>query len=140
MSARMYPVHLNDCVEDASQLFSGKASDYHKHYQIKCSCGADLFELLVSNRKSVLAKCASCGARILVYDLAFYPAAVKLTGEETFRELEGGPGFPSRIYVQYEYGLLDADEPFDRNDVTWCSIFAESIGGELRRVFDDETA
>jgi len=140
MTMHEYPEHLDNCVEDASHLFPGKVSDLHKHYQIVCHCGGSLFELFVSDKESVLAQCATCGTRIVVYDLASYPAAVKLRGEELFRPLAATENRPSRVYVRYEYGPLDADQVFDRNDITWCQVFVESVSGRLEKVFDDETA
>ena len=87
-----------------------------------------------------MAICASCQERITIYDLAFYPAAVKLEGEETFVAMDSMPVRPSQVYVCYEYGELDPDQQFDRDDICWCQIFTESQSGQLVRVFDDETA
>jgi hypothetical protein len=43
------------------------------------------------------------------------------------------------VYVSCEYGQLDEDQEFDQDDITWCQVFVEK-GGQLSRIFEDETA
>lgn len=135
-----YPAHLNGCVEDASHLCAGNPSEQDTIYQVVCSCGGRLFDLLLSDKDSVVAICDACKSRIVIYDLALYPTAIKLPGIEDFSSLSVMPVRPSRIFVFYEYGALDDDQEFDRNAITWCQVFSESISGQLVKVFDDETA
>jgi hypothetical protein len=137
---KMYPSHLNDCVEDASDRFLADATDVHKHYELVCSCGHRSFELFLSNRKSVMAVCSACGAHILVYDLAHYPAAVKIAGPESFSTLDSVPTHPAHVFIRYEYGEPEPDVDFDPNAITWCQIFVDAEDGNLVQVFDDETA
>jgi len=135
-----YPAHLGEAVEDASGRFPENASDFHTLIALVCRCGSRTFDLLVSDRKSVVAVCEACGSKTVVYDLAFYPAAIKMPGPESFTELSGMPTRPAKIFVQYEYGPREPDMEFDRNAITWCQIFSESEIGTLVKVFDDETA
>jgi hypothetical protein len=137
---KKYPTHLNDCVEDASIRFINDASDYHKYYQIICRCGCKLFDLLVSDKDSVIGICSECNYRIVIYDLDYYPAATKLDGEESFARMNGMPNRPSQVYALYEYGQLDADMEFDPNDISWFQLFSETKDGQLVKIFDDETA
>jgi predicted RNA-binding Zn-ribbon protein involved in translation (DUF1610 family) len=136
----VHPSHLDDCAEDASARFPDDASDVHKHVQVVCLCGCCKFRLLQSNRESVVAVCPECGQNIVVYDLALYPAAVKLPGTELFCEMESMPIRPASVFVRYEYSEPEPDVEFDRNDITWCQIFSENEAGDLVKIFDDETA
>lgn len=135
-----YPSHLEDCVESASHIFSADETDLHKHYEIVCNCGSRVFNLWLSNKKSVKAECTQCSKIIVIYDLQFYPTAVKLPGDEQFSPMANQVKRPSNVFVQYEYGPPETDVPFDRNDITWCQIFACQEKGEIERVFDDETS
>lgn len=134
-----YPEHLGDCVKNATGRFAGDVTNEHRYYQLVCSCGDIRFTLWESNRKSVLAECASCKRRTIVYDLAFYPAAVKLPGAENYARLASQKCIPSEVFVLYEYGTPEDDMDFNRNDITWCQIFVVTESGKLETVFDDET-
>src|SRR5689334_8447313 len=118
----IYPEHLEGNAEDGSSRFPRDASEFHRYCQVVCQCGGRTFDLLVSDRRSVVAVCATCGSKILVYDLALYPAAVKIAGEETFGALKDGSFFPTAIFVMYEYGEPEPDVDFDRNDISWCRV------------------
>jgi hypothetical protein len=93
-----------------------------------------------SNRKSVTAICDSCRSSVRVYDLACYPAAVKLAGDDVFGPMRNLPVQPTQLFVCYEYPEPEPDVEFDRNDISWCQIFADDGSGNLVEVFNDETA
>lgn len=115
---QFYPDHIKNRVEDASARFLADVSDFHKHFQVVCSCGGRLFELLHSNRKSVVAVCSACDARIVIYDLAHYAAAVKIAGPEAFDTLKSMPMSPTHVFVMFEYGEAEHDMDFNCNDIT----------------------
>ena len=137
---KRYPEHVEGFVESASDRFLEQRSDYHYYYKLVCSCGRQEFESSIGTKLTVIAQCKACQKKLTVYDLSCYPAASKAAGVEKFRRL----GFPSHnmgmVYVMYEYGEQDEDEPFDRNDITWCRVWIENSQGILRLVLDDETA
>jgi hypothetical protein len=134
-----HPAHVCGFVRDAASGFPNDASECHHYYQIVCQCGGRDFDILVSDRQSVVAVCAACGSHVLVYDLTCYPCAVKREGAESFRPSPSIPVRPTRIFVLYEYGEPEPDMEFDPNDITWCQVFAEVADGSLVKVFDDET-
>ena len=136
---KKHPCHLNCIAFDASAHFPKDASNEHQYWEIVCRCGGQKFDLRLSNRKSVLAVCAGCQSPVVIYDLAYYPAAVKTAGPESFSELPDMPIRPSRIIVHYEYGVPEPDMDFNQDDISWCQVFTESTDGMLIKVFDDET-
>jgi hypothetical protein len=53
----------------------------------------------------------------------------------------GGSSRGVYAYVMYEYGLLDAGDGFNPDDITWCQVYArDSESGRLSKVIDHETA
>ena len=86
-----YPQNLDGLVHSAASRFASEETEFRRHYQIRCSCGSELFTLLLSNKRSVLGVCSRCGTRVLIYDLALYPAATKrVMDEELFAEITRG--------------------------------------------------
>ena len=134
----MFPTHLNGCLRDASSRFPQDASELHRYGQLVCTCGCEQFDLVAGDKRTVFASCTKCDRRITVYDLALYPAAVKISGEETFAPLRSGRD-QRAIFVMYEYGMPEPDMEADPNDITWCQILVETSTGEVDKVFDDET-
>ncbi len=135
----MYPSHLKGNVRDASVAFRAQSSETHHYYQIVCTCGGLRFRLTKSQQKTVVADCLECGRVTVVYDLQFYPAAVKLSGKEVFETIEDGVD-QAGTYIMFEYSEREPDMDFDQNDITWCQIFVLRRNGVLEQVLDDETA
>lgn len=134
------PKHVEDSVVSAEERFSEDADEFHHYFQIVCNaCASNGFHLFLSNLDTVKAFCEMCQKEVLIYDLALYPAATKLAGDENFVELDLTKAEALPIYVSYEYGEFGDDQEFDQNDITWCQVFVEKEG-ELLKVFDDETA
>ncbi|MDZ7619332.1 MAG: hypothetical protein U1E05_20220, partial [Patescibacteria group bacterium] len=129
-------------VQDATKNFPGESDEFHHYYKLVCDCGSQRFLLHQSNRKSVVASCRQCGREIIVYDLSNYAAACKVAGEEHLSPMASADGATAdvTVFVMYEYGEIDDDQEFDRNDVTWCQVFVEDASGTHVCVFDDETA
>lgn len=141
MIEKHYPSHVEGWVRDASALFPDQADDYHYFYQLVCPCGGKQFRARLSNQESLKVECGGCKREIVVYDLALYPAATKERGVEEFQlvrqaEFTG----EEQVFVMYEYGQLDEDQPFDRNDITWCQAWLENSLGKRVMILDDETA
>ena len=132
------PNHLQEYVEDASSVFPSESSSNHRYYRLRCGCGNTQFRLDQSQLKTVKATCKICGVSITIYDLDYYPAAVKLSGVEVFEVLDSGEN-QAALFVMFEYGVPEPDVEFDANDITWCQIFIERSNGEIDRIFDDET-
>lgn len=132
------PSHLQDYVLDASSSFASDASSTHFFFKLRCTCGSTRLQLTHSRQKTVHAKCLKCPIQFTVYDLANYPAAVKLSGREEFRELDD-PADYDAVFVMFEYSEPECDVEFDENDITWCQIFVRRADGEISKIFDDET-
>jgi hypothetical protein len=141
-SRKFYPSHIDGFLADATACFAGKADAAHHYYQLKCICDCVYFTLYESDRDSVRAICSQCGATIVAYDLACYPSATKLAGEESFLAMivPDDAASPTPVFIMYEYGGLDEDQAFDRNDITWCQVFIVQESGAIACAFDDETA
>ena len=134
------PKHVEHSVVSAEDKFSADIDEFHHYFQIVCNaCGSRAFHLFLSDKDTVKALGAQCEKMVLIYDLALYPAATKLKDDESFSEIDLTKAGALPIYVSYEYGGFDDDQEFDQNDITWCQVFVEK-GGELLKVFDDETA
>ena len=134
----MFPTHLDGCMRDASVRFPQDASELHQFVQLVCTCGGEQFDLASSDKRTVLAVCKTCEKPITVYDLALYPAAVKLSGPETFEPLCSERD-QRAVFVMYEYGVPEPDMECNPNDITWCQVLVESSTGEIDTIFDDET-
>jgi hypothetical protein len=136
---KYFPDHVEGFVQRAAR-FDEEADDYHHYYQVVCCCGGSHFRLFLGNKKSVKAQCVACPRMPTIYDLAYYPAATKLRGSEEFLLAANEGEKTGLVYVMYEYGERDEDEPFDSNDITWCQVWLENSQGMLLKVLDDETA
>lgn len=136
-----FPENLDDWLVSAEDRFPGRGDDYHFHYQLKCRCGCDKFELSWSDAPTVTARCVKCSRIAPVYDLRCYTSASPSEEPETFKTVGADDGQGGvRVFIMFEYGKLDEGVVFDRNDITWCQVFLERIDGVLQMVVDDETA
>jgi hypothetical protein len=141
MSNKHRPDHVDGFTRDAEERFPETTDSFHPHYQIACPCGGTLFRTFLSNCKTVIALCAGCGRAVTIYDLACYPAATKSKGREEFRQVFHPSGeATSEVFVMYEYGELDEDQAFDKNDITWCRIWLKDSTGSRAVMLDDESA
>ena len=108
-------------------------------YKLRCTCGCNKFIVYQDKHPSVFADCTNCGKMITVYDLAYYPSAVKLKKEFALTKVDVSP---VSVYVNYEYDdeyLYEDDVEFEANDITWGKVFI-GINNELIKILDDETA
>src|SRR5258708_1962506 len=136
-----HPELIDGYLKDASPRFPGKSDEHHFFGQLQCSCANQWFRVWKSQRPTVRAVCEACKTHISVYDLTKYPAATPGRSEGDFVPVvhpDGGNRV--RVYVMYEYGDLDPDQTFDRNDVTWCQVYIEDTAQKLIKILDDETA
>ncbi len=109
-------------------------------FLLKCNeCGGVRFKLFESNLRTIKGQCGECGSMFVIYDLAKYPAAMKLKAEESFTEMPCTKVQDASVFVAYEYGDFDDDHEFDCNDITWFEMFIE-VDGMIQKVFSDETA
>ena len=93
-------------------------------YKLKCICNCEKFIVYQDKHPSVFAKCNNCGKMITVYDLKYYPSAVKLNKDYILNQLNESA---VSVYVNYEYDdefLYEEDVEFDDNDIIWGRVFA----------------
>jgi hypothetical protein len=65
---------------------------------------------------------------ITLYDLSYYPSAVKLDKKYSLEQVQK---YPILAYVNYEYDdeyLTEDDVDFDVNDITWAKVFINENG------------
>lgn len=108
-------------------------------YKLKCTCNCEKFIVYKDEHPSVFAKCNNCGKMITVYDLKYYPSAVKLNKDYTLNQINKDSVF---VYVNYEYDdefLYEEDVEFDADDITWGKVFILN-NNYLIKILDDETA
>jgi len=108
-------------------------------YKVKCTCGCNKFIVYKDKHPSVFAECDNCRKVITVYELAYYPSAVKLKKDFDLVKVDEAPVM---IYVNYEYDdeyLYEEDVEFNANDITWGKVFIVNKNG-LKKILDDETA
>jgi hypothetical protein len=136
-----WPQHIDGYLRDAKAHFPLQADDDHPFYQVICSCGGTRFHVFKSNRPNLKVTCKKCDTEISVYDLKLYPAASPGRAEEVFVPVLHPNGEDTvQVFVMYEYGELDDDQTFDRNDISWCQVFIENEDGVPIKILDDETA
>lgn len=147
----MMPEHIKEyCVEiDEKSAFYMIKQDYSDDfaytYKIKCLCGCSIFEIFTDRHPTAEAVCTNCGKRITVYDLKYYPNAIKLSEDfemKKYLSVETGQS-KFEICALYEYSdEFDFNsEFFDRNDITGFSLFAfDETTSDIILVLDDETA
>lgn len=139
------PKHVSEyCYVDKSDIFYcylqekyGDASSFV--YKIKCTCDSVNFIVYQDAHPSIFAKCCCCKKNITIYDLAYYPAAVKLRKNFEIKEVDKNPVL---VYANYEYNdefLFEEDVQCDENGVTWGKVFIRK-GDKLIKILDDETA
>ena len=138
------PSHiLNFCVRDIEDktyvsLNEKYGDDFSYVYKIKCLCGNEKFMVYRDDHPSIFAKCCNCKKMITVYDLSFYPAAVKLNKEFELEMVDSGV----TVYVNYEYNdeyMFEDDVEYDENDISWAKAFIQN-GENVKMILDDETA
>lgn len=108
-------------------------------YKIRCNCGNTRFLVYSDAHPSVYAKCSLCHKMIALYDLSYYPSAVKLDKKYSLEKVQK---YPVLAYVNYEYDdeyLTEDDVDFDVNDITWAKVFINE-NGNIKKILDDETA
>jgi len=110
-------------------------------YKIKCICENQHFFVYKDKHPTVELKCNKCSEHISVYDLKYYPCAVKLNKEYPLKLVSNDLYC---VYVVFEYSNESEDEedvPFDDNDITWCYIYIKNIiANEVIELINDETA
>ena len=139
------PKHVSEyCYVDKSDSFycylqKKYGDDCSFVYKIKCTCGSMNFFVYKDAHPSIFAKCCCCEKNITIYDLAYYPAAVKLKKDFQIKEVDKNAVL---VYANYEYDdefLYEEDVLCDENGVTWGKVFIRK-GDELIKILDDETA
>lgn len=108
-------------------------------YKLKCDCGCEKFEVYQDAHPTFYARCCECMKMITVYDLEYYPTAIKLNGDYDVNKVVEDTVY---VYVNYEYddeSMYEDDVEFDENDITWAKVFIAGNGG-LKKILDDETA
>ena len=123
------PCHIIEyCYKDDTDDFF---LDLCKHYEtensfvykLRCTGGCNRFIVYQDKHPSIFAECVNCGKIIIVYDLEYYPSAVKLKKDFNLIKVQEEPVL---VYVNYEYDdeyLYEFDVEFDANDVTWGKVF-----------------
>lgn len=141
------PVHIkNYCVVDnADKIYKHLVKEYedenHFVHKVKCSCCNTKFEVYIDEHPTVMIKCAECNKEIIVYDLDYYPAAIKLDDKLQMKQVSYQNNSIFIVYSIYEYGDLDVDVEFDENSISWCTVFIkDSENNILIKLIDDETA
>ena len=77
--------------------------------------------------------------KITIYDLKYYPAAIKLDDNCPLSKVYHEP---VSVFMNYEYSdeyLYEDDVAFDINDVVWGKVFIR-VNNSLIKILDDETA
>ncbi|MBP3610799.1 MAG: hypothetical protein J6J42_10760 [Lachnospiraceae bacterium] len=132
------------CYKDNNDAFFSYLCKHYEEensfvYKLKCTCTCDKFIVYQDEHPSVFAECNNCGKKITVYDLAYYPAAVKLEKNLLLKKTTRKAVY---VYVNYEYDdefLYENDVDFNANDITWAKVFIANDNG-LKKILDDETA
>lgn len=145
---RVAPKHIFDyCVEDSKDStymhMKNKYEDnYSFAYKIKCSCGNEKFIVFEDLHPSIYCKCIKCNKNIIVYDLQYYPAAIKLNCPYERKEIRIHNETEFLLYVVYEYSNEfeeKKDVEFDQDDITWAKVFIKG-NSCFEMILDDETA
>lgn len=142
------PVHIQRfCYEDKEdktycQLQKEYQSDYTFVWKIKCGCGETRFKVFSDEHPSIFLKCTKCNKDITVYDLSYYPAAVKLKEEFAKKQVSVENIEDFNVYAIYEYSdefETEDDVDLDPNDITWGTAYIAN-GDVVNKILDDETA
>ena len=136
------PTHVADyCYRDYSdRIFLRLLDVYDGLYTtiniIKCSCGNNRFVVYIDPNPTVEIVCKCCLKRISVYDLAYYPAAVKCPKDnDVFSIVHLDSQSEFKVYAIYEY----SDDYDGENDVSWCHVYI-STDDDLIEIVNDETS
>ncbi len=108
-------------------------------YKLRCTCGCNKFIVYQDQHPSIFAECINCNQMITIYDLDYYPSAIKLKKNFNLIKIDIEPVW---VYVNYEYSdeyLYEEDVEFDADDITWGKVFIANKN-ELKKILDDETA
>ena len=81
-------------------IYEKYGGEWSHIYKIRCSCNCDNFIVYKDAHPSVFAKCCQCGKILTIYDLRFYPAAIKLETEYPQEQI-GDEAV--NVYANYEY-------------------------------------
>lgn len=146
------PEHIkNYCFADENdrtyqQLCKEFDEEHYSLYQIKCICGNTEWNVYCDPNPTVKAICPKCRQEITVYDLIYYPAAVKCSRDDDVFTQEAHNGITEfKVYVAFEYvpeewEELSKDPDYRFNDdITWCCIYLK-CGDEIINIVNDETA
>lgn len=145
MEKQNAPNHvMKYCYRDDSDIFFLYLYKHYERpcsfvYKLKCTCGCNKFIVYEDAHPSVFVKCSKCGKRITVYDLAYYPSAIKMKKQFALSKVEDNPVF---VYVNYEYDdefMYEEDVEFNADDITWGRVFIVN-SNKLEKILDDETA
>lgn len=146
------PEHLRKyCFADKNdkayrQLLNEFNAEDNSLHKIKCTCGNIKFQVYCDPNPTVKAVCPKCGQEIIIYDLIYYPAAVKCPKDDDVFVLEEHNGITEfEVYTVFEYvpeewEELSKDPDYRFNDdITWCWVYIK-CSDEIINIVDDETA
>lgn len=141
------PLHIKAfcTVDNEDETYKKLVAEYednnHFVYKAQCSCSNTTFRVYTDEHPTVLIRCIKCNKEITVYDLQYYPAAVKLDDEAKMKQISFQQNSAFYVYPIYEYGDFDEDMGFDENDISWCVVFIRDVKeSTLIKIIDDETA
>ena len=123
------------------ELVRKLGSDYLFVFKVKCTCENDGFFVYKDKHPTVELDCPVCNENISVYDLKYYPCAVKLNEDYVLDKVSNDLYC---VYVAFEYSNEfeeEDDVEFDINDISWCYVYVKNITtNELIELVNDETA
>ena len=135
------PEHIKDFCFDIStedtvfDVLKETYGSYGELYKVKCTCNCVLFELTLDDHPTAYAKCSACQKEIILYELEFYPSAIKL--RDTFPQYTFRNGNFFEICMYFEY----PDDWEGNNDISsaagWCYEPSSQV---LIEFLNDETA
>ena len=95
------------------------------------------FNVYIDEHPTAIIKCCSCDNEIIVYELSYYPAAIKLQGSCELSKITSGVFDSFEICVKYEY----PDDYENADDISWCTVWIYNEAEKrLITVIDDETS
>ena len=101
-------------------------------YKIECKCGCEFFDIYWHDMPECVVECRDCKNRIVLYDLAMYPCAVKPDVDYQLKKISLEP---VEVFVCYEF----PEDMEDYNDVSWGYVYVID-GDKMTKIIDDETA
>ena len=145
---KFIPNHIEDyCFVDRedslyNELYKEYKDEYTFIYKVKCSCSETKFKVYKDRHPTISIQCSNCLKDIIVYDLKFYPAAVKLNKDFIKQQIILDDNEFFEVYVIYEYDdefEIEDDVEFDPNDISWATVFIKSDKSYFK-ILDDETS